>query len=97
MPMGGHNPLEPAALGCAVLAGPHRTSAAGAYEAILEAQGFGGVDSSSDIAHAAARLIGDPEAAKTAGLAAARGAASLSGAVEKTVAALHGLLDHARA
>src|SRR6185437_7053614 len=34
VPMGGHNPLEPAVLGCAVLAGPHRVNAARAYEAI---------------------------------------------------------------
>jgi 3-deoxy-D-manno-octulosonic-acid transferase len=98
VPMGGHNPLEPAVLNCAVLAGPHRASAAGAYEAILGAQGFGSVHSSSDIAREAARLISDPEGARAAGHAAARGAASLSGAVAKTVAVLQALLEpHARA
>ena len=98
VPMGGHNPLEPAALGCALLAGPHRASATTAYEAILAAQGFGGVHSSSEIAREAARLISDPQGAKSAGLAASRGAASLSGAVAKTIAALQALLEpHARA
>ncbi len=98
VPMGGHNPLEPAVLNCAVLAGPHRASAAGAYDAILGAQGFGGVATSSDIAHEAARLLADPDGAKEAGQAAARGAASLSGAVAKTVTVLRDLRDsHARA
>ncbi len=98
VPMGGHNPLEPAVLHCAVLAGPHRASAATAYDAILGAQGFGGVSSSSDIAREAARLIADPGSAVVAGQAAAHGAASLSGAVAKTVTVLEGLLGtHAHA
>ena len=99
VPMGGHNPpLEPAVLHCAVLAGPHRASAATAYDAILGAQGFGGVSSSSDIAREAARLIADPGGAVVAGEAAAHGAATLSGAVAKTVAVLDALLQtHAHA
>ena len=84
--MGGHNPLEPAKLHCAVLAGPHRQSAAGAYAAILGAQGFGQVGGSADIAGIAARLLADPAAARAAGEAAAAGAATLSGAVARTVA-----------
>jgi len=88
VPMGGHNPLEPAALHCAVLAGPHRANSARAFEAILGAQGFGGVASSADIAREAARLIADPGAARTAGDAAARGAASQAGAVARTLEAL---------
>ena len=98
VPMGGHNPLEPAVLERAVLAGPHRASAATAYDAILGAQGFGGVASAGDIAREAARLLASPEAVREAGLAAAHGAATLAGAVARTVTVINGLLDsHARA
>ena len=86
--MGGHNPLEPAVLQRAVLAGPHRANSAGAFEAILAAQGFGTVTTSADIAREAARLIADPETAHAAGAAAARGAASQAGAVARTLEAL---------
>jgi 3-deoxy-D-manno-octulosonic-acid transferase len=93
VPLGGHNPLEPAALHCAVLAGPHTANAVTAFEAILTAQGFGTVASGADIAREAARLLFDHGAAKAAGDAAARGAASLSGAVVRTAAILEGMLD----
>jgi len=93
VPLGGHNVLEPAALHCAVLAGPHTMSAPRAYEAVLQAQGFGPVASSSDIAREAERLLGDPQAARAAGDAAARGAATLAGAVGRTQAALRTMLD----
>jgi len=98
VPMGGHNPLEAARLRCAVLAGPHTFNSASAYKAVLEAQGFGRVSSSSDIASLASRLFDEPEFAKSMGDAAARGALSLGGAVEKTYAAIRTLLgDHASA
>ncbi len=96
VPLGGHNPLEPAVLHCAILAGPHRASAAKAYAAILGAQGFGSVASSTDIAHEAGRMIENPALAAAAGQAAARGAASQAGAVTATVAVLESL-KHARA
>jgi len=93
VPLGGHNVLEPAQLHCAVLAGPHTQSAPRAFDAVLEAQGFGRIASSADMAREAARLLGDPAAAQAAGDAAARGAASLSGAVVRTVQALKCLFD----
>lgn len=93
VPLGGHNPLEPAALHCAVLAGPHTANAAGAFDAVIAAQDFGWVHNSADIAREAARLLKDRDAASLAGDAAARGAATLTGAVGKTVAALEKLLD----
>ena len=65
----------------------------GAYDAILDAQGFGRVTSSTDIARDAAKLLSDPALAQTAGDAAARGAATLSGAVGRTADALKVLLD----
>jgi 3-deoxy-D-manno-octulosonic-acid transferase len=93
VPMGGHNPLEPAALHCAILAGPSRANSAKAFEAVLGAQTFGSVHGAGDIAREAKRLLADPASARAAGDAAARGAAKLSGAVEKTIAALDILLD----
>jgi 3-deoxy-D-manno-octulosonic-acid transferase len=93
VPLGGHNVLEPAQLHCAVLAGPHTNNAPKAFEAVLQAQGFGGVASSSDIAREAARLLADPAAAQAAGDAAARGAATQSGAVTRAMEALKTVLD----
>jgi len=93
VPLGGHNVLEPAQLHCAVLVGPHTQSAPRAYDAVLEAQGFGRIASSADLAREAARLLSDSAAAQAAGDAAARGAASQSGAVERTLQALKSLFD----
>ncbi len=93
VPMGGHNPLEPAALKCAVLAGPHTANAASAYDAVLSAQGFGRVHNSADIVREATRLLQDREAAAQAGDAAACGGATLSGAVDRTITALKTMLD----
>jgi 3-deoxy-D-manno-octulosonic-acid transferase len=76
-----------------VLAGPHTASAPTAYEAIFSAQGFGKVTSSADIAREAARLLAGPAAAAAGGTAAAQGAATLSGAVDRSVTQLKQLLD----
>jgi 3-deoxy-D-manno-octulosonic-acid transferase len=92
VPMHGHNPLEPAVLNCAVLAGPSRANSAQAFEAVLDAQGFGTVHSAGDIAREADRLLSNPEEARAAGAAAARGASQLSGAVDRTIATLKSLL-----
>jgi len=92
VPMQGHNPLEPAILNCAVLAGPSRANSARAFEEVLGAQGFGSVQTSTDIAREAERLLSDPDVAHAAGAAAARGAAHLFGAVEKTIGVLKNLL-----
>ncbi len=98
VPKGGHNPLEPARLHCAVIAGPHTFNSQSAFDAVLGAQGVGRVRTSVEIAALAERLLADPTKAKELGDAAASGAAALGGAVEKTIAAVAGLLArHARA
>jgi len=97
IPRGGHNPLEPARLHCGVLAGPHTFNSATAFAAIFAEQGVGLVHSSSEIIALAGRLLDNPEEAKALGDAAARGAAALGGAVEKTIAVVDAFLDgHAR-
>ena len=97
VPAGGHNPLEPARLHCAVIAGPHIANSASSFEAIFAAQGFGRVHSAAEIEGIAARLMANGAEAEAAGKAAFTGAATLGGAVEKTLAALEALLSHARA
>ncbi len=92
VPAGGHNPLEPARLHCAVMAGPHVANSQTAFDAVLGAQGTGLVKTSTDIADFAAGLFADPAKAKNLGDAAAKGAASLGGAVAKTVAVAQELL-----
>lgn len=98
VPKGGHNPLEAARLHCAVMAGPHTFNSQSAFEAVLAAQGTGRVNTSVEIAAFAEALFSDPAKAKALGDAAARGAAALGGAVEKTIDAVHHLLaGHASA
>lgn len=98
IPHGGQNPLEPARLGCAVLAGPHTENFANAYDAILMAQGAGRVHSSAEISDLAQRLLADPTEATAMAERADKAAKSLGGAVEKTRVVIETLLaDHARA
>jgi 3-deoxy-D-manno-octulosonic-acid transferase len=93
VPLGGHNPLEPARLHCAVLAGTHTFNSSSAYRAVLDAQGIGRVTTSGDIATLAKRLLDNPAQAKALGDAAARGALTLGGAVDKTYDAVSALLS----
>ncbi len=90
---GGQNPLEPARLGCAVLAGPHTFNFASAYDAIFAAQKTGLVHSSAEITGAAGRFLRNPAEAKMLGTAAAAAAAQLGGAVEKTVSVVEQLIS----
>lgn len=93
---GGQNPLEPARLHCAVLAGPYTWNFTPAFDAIFAAQGAGGVSSVAEIVALAAELIGNPSKARALGDAAAGAAQSLGGAVERTRIAIESLLAHAR-
>jgi 3-deoxy-D-manno-octulosonic-acid transferase len=92
VPMGGHNPLEPARLHRGVLAGPHTYNSASAFEAIFREQGLGPVASAGEIVTLAGRLLRDHAAAVSLGEAAARGADLLSGALSRTFEAIATLL-----
>jgi 3-deoxy-D-manno-octulosonic-acid transferase len=92
---GGQNPLEAARLERAVIAGPHTENFTQAYEAIFAAQGEGRIHSCAEIAALAGRWYSNPEDARAAGLAAARAAGELGGALEKTRQAVESLLANA--
>jgi len=97
VPHGGQNPLEPAHLGCAVMAGPHTHNFAPAYRAIFDAQGAGLVSSCAEIVALTRRWLATPEEAHRAGEAAKIAAAGMGGAVKKTLEAIQPLLADARA
>lgn len=90
---GGQNPLEPARLDCAVIAGPHTFNFTTAYEAIFRMQGTGLVHSSGEIAQIARRLLTDAAEARRLSAAAMTAADTLGGAVAKTVTIVEQLLS----
>lgn len=88
VPHGGQNPVEPAKLGAAVLHGPHVHNFVEPYAALDRAGGALAVADEAALAHQIARLLGDREAAAAVSAAAQQAVAGLSGALERTMAAL---------
>ena len=60
VPTGGHNPLEPARLGCAILTGPHIFNFAETYAAMRTAGGSALVRNARDLSASLERLLLDP-------------------------------------
>jgi 3-deoxy-D-manno-octulosonic-acid transferase len=87
--------LEAARLERPVLAGPYTENFAGTYESVFAAQGAGRVHSCAEIVALAGRWLSDPGSSRAAGLAAARAANALGGALETTRQAIEALLSHA--
>lgn len=61
VPIGGHNLLEPTALGVPVITGPHNENAADIAELLLEAGAARIARDPQDIAREVAALLGDPQ------------------------------------
>ena len=94
---GGQNPLEPARLGAAIMAGPHTDNFEEMFRVLLDAQGEGRVNSASDLAALADRWLADPALVSALGGRAKRAAESMGGALEATVELAEDLLSsHAR-
>ncbi len=89
---GGHNPIEPAALGSAILHGPHVRNFAEVYAALHAQHGATAVADPDDLGHAILRLLDDgPEMARSA--AAARAVVAIHrGAADRTLQAIEPLL-----
>ena len=85
---GGQNPVEPAKLGAAVLHGPHVHNFVEAYAALDGAGGALVVADGAALASEVGRLLADGGAAQAVSMAAAKAVAALSGALDRTMAAL---------
>lgn len=91
---GGHNPLEPARLGPAILHGPHVFNFAETYADMRSAGGAALVRNERELAAAARRLFAD-ETTRSAMAAAARASAEASGA--RVLGDIVAAIDAARA
>jgi len=87
---GGHNPLEPAARGAAVIVGPHHASQADAVAALAAAGAARVVVGDAALAGALASWLGDETARAAAGAAALAVVQARRGAARRAVARLGG-------
>jgi 3-deoxy-D-manno-octulosonic-acid transferase len=85
-PKGGHNPIEPARLGTAILHGPSIHNAAEVYRALDEADAAVAIDGADDLARAVVDAHRDPEARDRRIARAAAVAAAATGILDRTLA-----------
>lgn len=85
VPHGGHNPLEPAACGAALVMGPHHSTQRDAVCALAEAGALRLADGEAELAEAIGAWLGDERARERAGQAALEIVAGRRGAARRTV------------
>lgn len=93
--IGGHNPIEPAKLGCALLHGPFVHNNAEIFAAFDAGGGSREVADAQALAGAVHRWLNDPASARQAARAAAQTAHQLGGAINRTLQAIEPLLMRA--
>jgi len=90
IPVGGHNPLEPAVFGVPVITGPNYFNFEDIFRRLFAAGGAFAVADVNELAEKAAGLLGDPELAYDAGRRAEECASEGTGACQRTLdAVLH--------
>lgn len=85
-PVGGHNVLEPAALGVPSIVGPHTFNFTDVTARLIEAGGVRQVVDAEGLSEAVAGLVADPARRERMGGAARGEVRALAGAVERTLA-----------
>ncbi|MFU8820978.1 MAG: lipid IV(A) 3-deoxy-D-manno-octulosonic acid transferase [Gammaproteobacteria bacterium] len=88
VPIGGHNLLEPAALGMPVISGPHNFNAQDIAALLQEAGGLQLVADAAELGAAVATLLGDPGLRQEYGARAREMVADSGGALEKLLGLL---------
>ncbi len=89
--VGGHNLLEPAALGMPVLSGPEQFNSPELPRVLSEAGALTIVHDAAGLAAALERLLADPQARATQGAAGCAAIAANRGALERVLALIAGL------
>jgi len=84
-PIGGHNVLEPAALGIPVLVGPHTFNFSEVTDLLLERGAAVRIGDSDSLAAVLTRLLGAPEQRKSMGDVGRRTVIAARGAVQRTL------------
>jgi 3-deoxy-D-manno-octulosonic-acid transferase len=92
-PMGGHNPLEAALLGCAVLHGPDMSNCVATVAELTAAGGAISVRGVDELAAALDRLLADPAQRRRHGRAAGAVATRDNGVLDQVLSRLAPLLD----
>ena len=92
VPVGGHNPLEPAALRLPVLMGPHVFNFAEIVDMLASREGLIPLRDGSELAEVLLRLIPDPESRRQTGEKAGAVVEQNQGAVDCVISCLHQLL-----
>lgn len=95
VPVGGHNPIEAAQQGCAVLSGPHVFNFREVFGVLEGANGCLIVTDATQIAAAVTRCLSDPLYAKSLAANAAKSLDSVGGGVARSLAALEPTLARA--
>ncbi len=92
VPIGGHNLLEPAALGRPVLTGPHNFNAEDVAQIMIEEGGATLVDDPGDLARAVLALFADDAARATQGERARQAVVANRGSLDRLMALLEPLI-----
>lgn len=88
----GHTPHEPAALGCAIVSGPHVTNFAAAYQGLAKAGGAVMLEAPGDLGDRVAALLADNGRLQNLQSAARAAHAAEAGATEATLRLLRPIL-----
>ena len=92
VPVGGHNLIEPARLGCPVIFGPHTDSVREPAQALLDSGGGFLIQDAGSLAALLAALLDSPARRSEAGASARRAADALTGGAARTLEHLKPLL-----
>jgi 3-deoxy-D-manno-octulosonic-acid transferase len=96
VPVGGHNPIEPAKLGAAILHGPHVHAAVEIYEALDRSRGALMVKDSNTLARAVSEMLGNAALTRDMARAAGDAVQALGGAVDRTMQSIEPFIVQAK-